>query len=105
MFEKMNELIFLLIFDLFLHLFWRQFNLLVTVAGATIYYAIKTSVVSPFDFPIFKTMAGLFEFVGVCVFSMEGVGVTLAIENNMAEPKKIPIVLAGGSLLSFFLFY
>ncbi|CAH0718399.1 unnamed protein product, partial [Brenthis ino] len=69
---------------------------IVTCAGATIYYAVKTATISPVDFPVFKTVPGLFEFMGVCVFSMEGVGVTLAIENSMAEPKKIPIVLVGG---------
>ncbi|XP_050357842.1 proton-coupled amino acid transporter-like protein pathetic [Nymphalis io] len=69
---------------------------IVTVAGATVYYAVKTAEMTPLEFPIFKTVAGLFEFVGVCVFSMEGVGVTLAIENSMEDPKKIPIVLAGG---------
>nr|XP_026484161.1 proton-coupled amino acid transporter-like protein pathetic [Vanessa tameamea] len=69
---------------------------IVTVAGATVYYAVKSAEMTPLEFPIFKTFAGLFEFVGVCVFSMEGVGVTLAIENSMEEPKKIPIVLAGG---------
>lgn len=72
------------------------FFFLVTVAGATVYYAIQHSTKSPFEFEAFKTASGLFEFMGVCVFSMEGVGVTLAIENNMEEPKKINLVLAGG---------
>ncbi|XP_045457265.1 proton-coupled amino acid transporter-like protein pathetic [Melitaea cinxia] len=70
--------------------------IILMVAGATIYYAVKMAEMTPFEFPIFKTVAGLFEFMGVCVFSMEGVGVTLAIENSMEEPRKIPIVLAGG---------
>ncbi|CAH2218456.1 jg17572 [Pararge aegeria aegeria] len=51
---------------------------------------------SPLEFPAFKSWPGLFEFMGVCVFSMEGVGVTLAIENSMEDPKKIPVVLVGG---------
>lgn len=68
----------------------------VVTAGATVYYAVKHQSVSPLDFPAFKTVPGLFEFMGVCVFSMEGVGVTLAIENSMEEPKKIALVLAGG---------
>ncbi|CAG9572636.1 unnamed protein product [Danaus chrysippus] len=70
--------------------------IILTVASATVYYAIRHSTKSPFEFEAFKTASGLFEFMGVCVFSMEGVGVTLAIENNMEQPKKITLVLAGG---------
>ncbi|XP_034837588.1 proton-coupled amino acid transporter-like protein pathetic isoform X1 [Maniola hyperantus] len=70
--------------------------IILIVAGATVYYAVKHQTLSPFEYPVFKTVPGLFEFMGVCVFSMEGVGVTLAIENSMEEPKKIALVLAGG---------
>ncbi|XP_068624331.1 proton-coupled amino acid transporter-like protein CG1139 [Battus philenor] len=66
------------------------------LAVSTIYYGTKNAQQSMFDFPAYKNFGGLLEFIGVCVFSMEGVGVTLAIENNMEEPKKIGIVLAGG---------
>ncbi|XP_028168950.1 proton-coupled amino acid transporter-like protein pathetic [Ostrinia furnacalis] len=69
---------------------------IVIVAIATIYYGVRFHTKSPLDFKIFGTVPGLFEFMGVCVFSMEGVGVTLAIENSMQEPRKFPIVLAGG---------
>ncbi|CAH2061781.1 unnamed protein product, partial [Iphiclides podalirius] len=69
---------------------------LLILALATIYYGTKTAKRSPLDFPAFKNLAGLLEFLGVCVFSMEGVGVTLAIENNMQNPKKIGTVLTGG---------
>ncbi|XP_013134427.1 PREDICTED: proton-coupled amino acid transporter 1-like isoform X2 [Papilio polytes] len=69
---------------------------LLILAGATIYYGCKFSKVSIFEMPIFKDLPGLLEFLGVCVFSMEGVGVTMAIENNMKEPKKIGRVLFFG---------
>ncbi|KAL4707487.1 hypothetical protein ACJJTC_000239 [Scirpophaga incertulas] len=69
---------------------------IVTVAISTIYYGVKAATKSPTEYPIFNTVPGLFEFMGVCVFSMEGVGATLAIENNMTYPKKFPLVLAGG---------
>ncbi|XP_039761433.1 proton-coupled amino acid transporter-like protein pathetic [Pararge aegeria] len=70
--------------------------IILVVAGSTIYYAVKHQTMSPLEFPAFKSWPGLFEFMGVCVFSMEGVGVTLAIENSMEDPKKIPVVLVGG---------
>ncbi|KAJ0170588.1 hypothetical protein K1T71_013959 [Dendrolimus kikuchii] len=66
------------------------------VAMSTVYYGAKAAAMSPFEFPAFKTSTGLIEFIGVCVFSMEGVGVTLAIENHMTEPKKMPLVVAMG---------
>ncbi|GBP88777.1 Proton-coupled amino acid transporter-like protein CG1139 [Eumeta japonica] len=46
--------------------------------------------------PAWKNFGNFFEFCGVVVFSMEGVGVSPPIENNMKEPKKYPIVLAAG---------
>ncbi|XP_037875638.1 proton-coupled amino acid transporter-like protein pathetic isoform X2 [Bombyx mori] len=70
------------------------FILIVTVA--TVYYGTKHATVSPLEMPVFKTVPGLFEFIGVCVFSMEGVGATMAIENTMTEPKKVTAVLLGG---------
>lgn len=39
---------------------------------------------------------GFFEFCGIVVFSMEGVGVSLPIENNMKDPTQFPIVLWSG---------
>ncbi|XP_059062756.1 proton-coupled amino acid transporter-like protein pathetic, partial [Achroia grisella] len=70
---------------------------IVIVAFATVYYGTKNATKSPLEFAIFNNnVPGLFEFIGVCVFSMEGVGATLAIENNMTEPKKFPLVCIGG---------
>ncbi|CAK1594853.1 unnamed protein product [Parnassius mnemosyne] len=69
---------------------------IVIITIATVYYASKSATMSPLDFPAFKNLGGFLEFLGVCVFSMEGIGVTLAIENNMQEPKKIGLVLAAG---------
>lgn len=67
-----------------------------TVALATVYYAIKMAETSPLDMPVFKSVAGLFEFMGVCIFSMEGLGAVMAIENNMEEPRKMGVALFGG---------
>ncbi|KOB65440.1 putative proton-coupled amino acid transporter [Operophtera brumata] len=69
---------------------------IITVAIATIYYGIKSHEKSPLDMPVYKSIPGLFEFMGVCVFSMEGVGATLAIENHMTHPKKVDLVIYGG---------
>lgn len=65
---------------------------------ATVHYSIKSAEHSPLDMPIFKTVAGLFEFMGVCMVSMEGIGAVMAIENNMEEPRKMALALFGGKL-------
>lgn len=44
----------------------------------------------------YKDFGGVMKFIGVCIFSMEGVGVTLPIENTMAVPSLMPLVLAIG---------
>ena len=75
------------------------------MAIATIYYAVKLTDVSPLDRPVFKTVAGLFEFMGVCTFSMEGIGAVMAIENNMEEPKKMALALLGGNFALFLVIY
>ncbi|CAG4974976.1 unnamed protein product [Colias eurytheme] len=48
--------------------------------------------------PITK-LYSYFEFVGMSVFSMSCSGVVIPIENNMANPKKYPIVLCTGMSL------
>ncbi|XP_052742935.1 proton-coupled amino acid transporter-like protein CG1139 [Bicyclus anynana] len=70
--------------------------IILKVACATVYYCIKSSPPDPFKLPVFKTVTGLFEFMGVCIFSMEGTGAVMAIENNMEKPKKIALALLGG---------
>ncbi|XP_021192723.2 proton-coupled amino acid transporter-like protein pathetic isoform X1 [Helicoverpa armigera] len=62
---------------------------------ATIAYSLK--IAPPIDeVPGWKNAMGFFEFSGVVVFSMEGVGVALPIENNMKEPKRFIVVLCAG---------
>ncbi|GBP06439.1 Proton-coupled amino acid transporter-like protein pathetic [Eumeta japonica] len=46
--------------------------------------------------PGWKNVVGFFEFCGIAVFSMEGVGVSLPIENNMKNPMEFPKVLCAG---------
>ncbi|KAJ2951976.1 hypothetical protein O0L34_g4238 [Tuta absoluta] len=75
---------------------------IIIVAIVTVVYGIKNAKKEnrmPQDMPFWKGKehtARVFEFMGGCVFSMEGVGVTLPIENNMKEPKKITLVLIIG---------
>ncbi|XP_013178442.1 PREDICTED: proton-coupled amino acid transporter 2-like [Papilio xuthus] len=62
---------------------------------ATVVYSLR---VAPkiSEVPAWKDALGFFEFCGIVVFSMEGVGVSLPIENNMRDPKKFPKVLCAG---------
>ncbi|XP_048000004.1 proton-coupled amino acid transporter-like protein pathetic isoform X2 [Leguminivora glycinivorella] len=69
---------------------------IVLVAVSTVYYGSAAATKSPIDFPLVKSFEGFFEFLGVCVFSMEGVGVSMPIENHMTNPRKFPLVLVGG---------
>ncbi|KAL0859784.1 hypothetical protein ABMA27_010138 [Loxostege sticticalis] len=69
---------------------------IIIVTLATVYYGMYLHTISPLDFKAFHSMAGLFELMGVCVFSVEGVGVTLVIENSMQEPRRFPVVLIAG---------
>ncbi|XP_046974494.1 proton-coupled amino acid transporter-like protein CG1139 [Vanessa cardui] len=46
--------------------------------------------------PAWKDTIGFFEFCGIVIFSMEGVGVSLPIENNMKDPTKFPLILCSG---------
>ncbi|KAG6462275.1 proton-coupled amino acid transporter-like protein pathetic [Manduca sexta] len=72
---------------------------IVIMAIATVYFAVKSANISPLEMSFFKSVPGVFEFIGVCGFSMDGVGVILTIENSMTEPKKLPTVLIGGMTL------
>ncbi|XP_049870332.1 proton-coupled amino acid transporter-like protein pathetic [Pectinophora gossypiella] len=72
---------------------------IVTVAICTVVYGIQNATYdnrSPFDMPVFTSFGKMLIFISNCVFAMEGVGVTLPIENNMKEPKKIGLVLIYG---------
>lgn len=73
------------------------FNYLVSVVcvAATIVYCLREAP-SITSRPAWKNALGFFEFSGIVVFSMEGVGVTLPIENNMKDPKQFPKVLCMG---------
>ncbi|XP_041985794.1 proton-coupled amino acid transporter-like protein pathetic isoform X2 [Aricia agestis] len=45
------------------------------------------------------TLYSYFEYVGMSVFSMSSAGVVIAIENNMKEPKRFPIVIISGMVV------
>ncbi|XP_063618688.1 proton-coupled amino acid transporter-like protein pathetic [Cydia splendana] len=70
--------------------------LLILLAFSTVYYGSQAATKSPTEFPLIKDTEGFFEFLGVCVFSMEGMGMSLPIENHMTEPKKFPLVICTG---------
>ncbi|XP_061713029.1 proton-coupled amino acid transporter-like protein pathetic isoform X1 [Cydia pomonella] len=70
--------------------------LLIILAFSTIYYGSKAATKSPSEFPLIKDAKGFFEFLGVCIFSMEGIGMSIPIENHMKEPKKFPLVICTG---------
>ncbi|CAH2987442.1 unnamed protein product [Chilo suppressalis] len=65
---------------------------IVACVVATVIYALR--VAPPISqAPGWKDTVGFFEFCGIAVFSMEGIGVSLPIENNMKNPKQFPMVL------------
>ena len=66
-----------------------------TCVIATIVYSQRTAPKIS-EMPAWKDVIGFFEFCGIVVFSMEGIGVSLPIENNMKNPKQFPMVLCGG---------
>ncbi|XP_072933751.1 proton-coupled amino acid transporter-like protein pathetic [Epargyreus clarus] len=61
----------------------------------TMYYSIS---VAPdlSERPAWKSIHGWFRFCGVCLYTVDGIGVTLPIENNMRKPQYIIVVLQCG---------
>ncbi|XP_073965861.1 proton-coupled amino acid transporter-like protein acs [Choristoneura fumiferana] len=69
---------------------------IVTIAVSTVVYGIQAASRPLMDVPAYKSLGGVLEYIGVCVFSMEGVGVSLPIENHMTNPHHFYLVLLGG---------
>ncbi|CAF4906114.1 unnamed protein product [Pieris macdunnoughi] len=68
---------------------------IVACVVATIVYGLRTA--PPIaTVPGWKDALGFFEFCGIVVFSMEGIGVILPIENNMQNPQQYLMVITCG---------
>ncbi|KPJ17603.1 Proton-coupled amino acid transporter 2 [Papilio machaon] len=46
--------------------------------------------------PAWKSIRGLFRFCGVCIYSLDGIGVALPIENYMTKPQYFHLVVQWG---------
>ncbi|XP_032524495.1 proton-coupled amino acid transporter-like protein CG1139 isoform X1 [Danaus plexippus] len=76
---------------------------------ATVYYSI-TAASSLSDLPAWNDVQGFFRLMGICIFSINGIGVTLPVENNMRKPKyfktvllwAMPIVILFNAAIGFF---
>ncbi|KAG6444086.1 hypothetical protein O3G_MSEX003190 [Manduca sexta] len=61
----------------------------------TIYYSLKQAQ-NISDRPAWKSFSGVIRFCGICLYSMDGIGVTLPVENNMERPRYFYVVVAYG---------
>ncbi|KAF9413600.1 hypothetical protein HW555_008245 [Spodoptera exigua] len=58
-----------------------------------IWYTFHSQVGSPLERPPYKSVMGGFQFASLCVFVLEPVSYSLAVENNMKDPKKFHYVI------------
>ncbi|CAH0718488.1 unnamed protein product, partial [Brenthis ino] len=61
----------------------------------TMYYSISMAS-NLSDRPAWKSIHGLFRMIGVCIYSVKGIGVILPIENHMRRPQYISTVVQCG---------
>ncbi|KAL0810389.1 hypothetical protein ABMA28_010534, partial [Loxostege sticticalis] len=67
----------------------------------SMYYSISRAV-DVYDRPAYKSFPGLMNFVGVLLYSIDGVGIVLPVENNMQQPKNFKYVLCLGWTIIMF---
>jgi hypothetical protein len=89
-------------------LLWYDYNYFVVHISAiciiiTMYYSLSKAG-SLLDRPAFKSFRGLLQFCGILLYSIDGINITLPIENNMAKPQYFPYVLNYGMYNIFLLF-
>ncbi|XP_078407210.1 proton-coupled amino acid transporter 1 [Cetorhinus maximus] len=71
-------------------------NLAMCVSLVLIYWYIFTSATYTNDLPPVAGWKSYAMFFGTAIFSFEGIGVVLPLENHMAKPQKFPVILYSG---------
>ena len=78
-------------------------NLLLAFGLGVIIYELLTNVEEPRELPAFKPFANLPLFFGAAVYTVEGIGVVLPLENKMQKPEHFKRVLNFGMIFVFML--